>query len=157
MKIVEIEISKLKDYENNPRHNEGAVDAVAASIKEYGFKVPVVVDKDYVIVAGHTRRLAAEKLGLDKVPCIVADDLTPEQIKSFRLVDNKTAELAQWDFEKLEEELREIQETGFDMTAFGFETFDDIDIDSFFVDKDEEKEKKKKTITCPHCGSEIEV
>ena len=157
MKIIEVEVNKLKEYGNNPRINDGAVDAVAKSIQEYGFKVPVIIDENYVIVAGHTRKLAAIKLGLAKVPCIVADDLTPEQIKSFRLVENKTNELAQWDFEKLEEELKELQETGISLTDFGFEEYEDINIDDFFVDKGEDKEKKKKTITCPNCGEIIEI
>ena len=157
MRIVEIEISKLIDYENNPRINDGAVDAVAKSIEEFGFKVPIIVDKENVIIAGHTRKRAAEKLGLEKVPCIIADDLSEEQIKAFRLVENKTNELAQWDFDKLEEELKELQEIGIDMTAFDFESVEDIDIDSFFTDEGEKKEKKKKTITCPHCGETFEV
>lgn len=157
MNIIEIEVSRLKNYKNNPRLNDGAVDAVAESIRNFGFKVPIVIDKDYVIVAGHTRRLAAEKLGLEKVPCIIAEDLTEEQVKAFRLADNKTAELAHWDFDKLEEELLALQETDINMTEFGFDNFEEVDIDSFFTDKEEEKEKKKKTITCPHCGEEIEI
>ena len=95
MQVKEIKIEELVPYANNPRHNDGAVEAVANSIREFGFKVPIVIDKDNVIVAGHTRLKAAEKLGLEKVPCIVADDLTPEQINAFRLADNKTAELAE--------------------------------------------------------------
>lgn len=118
MEIKEIKISDLKEYENNPRHNESAVDAVAASIREFGFKVPIVIDKDGIIVAGHTRLKAAKKLGMHKVPCIVADDLTPQQVKAFRLADNKTNELAEWDYEKLDEELNGIM---MDMTKFGFE------------------------------------
>ena len=86
-----LQISKLKEYENNPRHNENAVEAVAESIKQFGFKVPIIIDKDNIIVAGHTRKKAAIKLGLKTVPCIIADDLTPEQVKAFRLADNKTA------------------------------------------------------------------
>ena len=154
MKIIEVEIEKLKEYENNPRHNEGAVDAVAESIKEFGFKVPIVIDSDGVIIAGHTRRKAALKLGLEKVPCIIADDLTPEQIKAFRLADNKTGELAGWDFEKLEAELADLAEM--DMTAFGFVINEEVDIDEFFEDA-EPKEKEPKTITCPHCGETFEV
>lgn len=154
MIIVEKQITELKDYENNPRHNENAIDAVAESIKEFGFKIPIVIDKDNVIVAGHTRRKAAEKLGMALVPCIVADDLTEEQIKAFRLVDNKTAELAGWDFSKLEQELSELAD--FDMSNFGFAKSEDIDIDSFFEDV-EPKEKEPKTIKCPHCGELIEV
>ena len=116
--LVSRKITELKPYENNPRINDKAVDAVAASIKEFGFKVPIIVDKDGVIVAGHTRLKAAEKLGLDEVPVIVADDLTPEQVKAFRLADNKVGELADWDFEKLEEELKNIE---MDMSAFNFD------------------------------------
>lgn len=151
MQIKEIEISKLKDYPNNPRHNEKAVDAVANSIKEFGFKNPIIIDKDFVIVAGHTRRLAAEKLGLKVVPCIVADDLTPEQIKAFRLIDNKTAELAEWNFDKLEEELASL--TDFDMSDFGFEHLEDIDWAGVEDLSESSYEEPKKTyLKCPHCG-----
>ena len=93
MQIVEKKITELKEYENNPRNNDEAVEAVAESIRQFGFKVPIVIDSNGVIIAGHTRRKAAVKLGLDTVPCIIADDLTPEQIQVFRLADNKTAEL----------------------------------------------------------------
>ena len=118
MEIIQIHVDDIIPYENNPRDNDGAVDAVAASIAEFGFKVPVVVDKDNIIVAGHTRHKAAKKLGLEFVPCIKADDLTEEQVKAFRLADNKTAELASWDFAKLEEELAGLE---MDMEQFGFE------------------------------------
>lgn len=155
MNIVEKRIEELKEYENNPRHNDGAVDAVAESIKQFGFKVPIVIDKDGVIIAGHTRRKAAEKLGLETVPCIVADDLTPEQIKAFRLADNKTGELASWDFEKLEEELAALSEV--DMSAFGFVVNEDINIDDFFTEAEEKPEKEPKKIQCPHCGEWFEV
>lgn len=111
-------INDLIPYENNPRINDQAVDAVASSIKEFGFKVPIIIDKNNVIVAGHTRLKAAKKLGLDDVPVIVADDLTDEQIRAFRLADNKVGELAEWDFSKLEEELSGID---LDMTVFGFD------------------------------------
>lgn len=119
MQIEEINIQELIPYSNNPRNNESAVDAVAASIKEFGFKVPIIIDKDNVIVAGHTRLKAAQKIGLEKVPCIKADDLTPEQLKAFRLADNKVGELATWDLEKLEVELDGIGEL--DMVQFGFD------------------------------------
>ena len=118
MNIVMKKVSELKEYENNPRNNEAAIDAVAKSIEEFGFKVPIVITKDDVIIAGHTRLKASLKLGLATVPCIVADDLTDEQIKAFRLADNKTAELASWDFSKLESELASIE---MDMSQFGFE------------------------------------
>ena len=120
MEIIELPTEKLKMYENNPRNNLPAVKYVAASIKEFGFKQPIVIDKDYVIVCGHTRLLAAKKLGLHTVPCVMADDLTDEQIKAYRLADNKTAEQSGWDFEKLGIEMKELQNDGFSMDAFGF-------------------------------------
>lgn len=123
MEIVYKSIDELTPYKNNPRHNENAVAAVAASIKEFNFKVPLVIDTNGVVVAGHTRLLAARQLGLSAVPCIVADDLTDEQIRAFRLADNKTAELAGWDFAKLEEELSSISDQ-FDMSVFGFDMSD---------------------------------
>lgn len=117
-KIVQMGIEKLKPYENNPRINDKAVDAVAKSIENFGFKVPIVVDKNNVIVAGHTRLKAAQKLNLAQVPVIVADDLSPEKIRAFRLADNKVGELAEWDFDKLDEELAELE---FDMGQFSFD------------------------------------
>lgn len=125
VKILYKNVADLLPYENNPRINDGAVDAVAASIKEFGFKVPIVVDSDGVIVTGHTRLKAAKKLGMESVPVIVADDLTPEQVKAFRLADNKTSELAQWDLDKLEIELDGIDEI--DMSDFGFADINVLD------------------------------
>lgn len=158
MKIVEKRVDELIPYANNPRDNEKAVEAVASSIREFGFKVPVVIDKNDIIVAGHTRVLASKELGLEKVPCIVADDLSDEQIKAFRLADNKTAELAEWDFSKLEQELAEL--SNIDMEQFGFdemiEKMSDDFLDSFFADA-APKEEKKKTVKCPHCGEEFEL
>ena len=154
MNIKEIAIDKLREYENNPRNNDSAVDAVAGSIREFGFKVPIVIDGDNVIVCGHTRVKAAQKLGMETVPCIIADDLTPEQIKAFRLADNKTGELAGWDFAKLEEELFGISDK-FDMSAFGFE-LPDFD-EGAESDQGDLTEKEKKTIVCPNCGEIIEV
>lgn len=123
LKIVYKKIDDLTPYENNPRLNDGAVDAVAKSIEEFGFKVPIVIDKDGVIVAGHTRLKAAKQLQIDEVPCIIADDLSDEELKAFRLADNKVSELAEWDFAKLDAELTDID---FDMSDFGFD-FNTID------------------------------
>lgn len=141
MKIVMKKILLLQEYQNNPRNNDEAVDAVASSIKEFGFKVPIVITSDNVIIAGHTRLKASIKLGLSEVPCIIADDLTEEQIKAFRLADNKTSELATWDLSRLEAELLDID---MDMLQFGFEdlesdipdnaTDDDFDPDSEIPD-----------------------
>ena len=118
MQIYDKRLDEIKPYENNPRHNDNAVDAVANSIREFGFKVPIVVDSDGVIVAGHTRYKAAQKLGLQTVPCLVADDLNEEQINAFRLADNKVGELATWDLDTLKVELDNIGEI--DMSEFGF-------------------------------------
>lgn len=118
MQIVEKKVTELKAYEKNPRKNDNAVGPVAESIKEFGFKVPIIVDKDNVIVAGHTRLRAAKKLGMKTVPCIIADDLTPDQIKAFRLADNKVSEFSEWDMDILADELKEIN---LDMNVFGFD------------------------------------
>ncbi len=142
VKIIELKTSDLKDYENNPRNNEAAVDKVAESIKEFGFKNPIIVDKDNVIVCGHTRKKAAEKLGLEVVPCIIADDLTEDQIKAFRLVDNKTAEYAEWDFTKLEEELSNIE---MDLSSFDFSELES-QIETEVVDDDFIEEDVNVTI-----------
>lgn len=123
MNIIEMKLSDIIPYENNPRRNEEAVQYVANSIKEFGFKVPIIVDKENVIVAGHTRALAAEKLGIEIVPVIKADDLTEEQIRALRIADNKTAEIATWDNEALEMELSDLIEK-YDMTEFGFGEFE---------------------------------
>lgn len=136
MKIVNKKIEDLKPYENNPRFNDDAVKYVANSIKEFGFKVPMVIDKDNVIVAGHTRYKAAMELGMTEVPCIVADDLTPEQIKAFRLADNKVGEMSTWNIDLLTEELEEIKDI--EMEELGFtslaslepvEEDDDVEVD----------------------------
>jgi DNA modification methylase len=121
MKIEMWPIGRVTPYEKNPRVNDGAVDAVAASIREFGFRVPIVVDGDGVIVAGHTRLKAAEKLGLEKVPVVVARDLTPDQVRAFRIADNKTAELAEWNYELLPIELAQLSESGFDLGLLGFD------------------------------------
>lgn len=119
-KIVMMFTDELIPYNNNPRVNDGAVDAVAKSIEEFGFRNPIIVDKNNVIIAGHTRLKASQKLGLKKVPVIVADDLTDEQANALRLVDNKTNELAEWDFARLKDELDKLPLT-IDMSAFDFD------------------------------------
>jgi len=154
MQIVMRKTSEIVPYERNPRKNENAVDAVAESIRQFGFKVPIVLDKDNVIIAGHTRLKAAEKLGLEEVPTITADDLTPEQVKAFRLADNKTGELAGWDFMLLDEELLELGDI--DMTAFGFEPEGTTDVSDLFGDAPE-KDPEPKMVTCPHCGETFEL
>jgi len=113
-------LERVKPYPGNPRVNDGAVDAVAESIRRFGFRVPIVVDADGVIVAGHTRLKAARKLGLAEVPVHVAADLTPDQAKALRIADNKTGEIADWDFELLPIELSALQELDWDLTSLGF-------------------------------------
>lgn len=123
MNVKEIDIKDIKPYEKNPRKNNSAVPYVAESIKQFGFKVPIIIDKNNVIVAGHTRYKAAKKLGINTVPVVIADDLTDEQIKAFRLADNKVAEQAEWDVDLLNEELEEIFDI--DMTDFGFDVLEE--------------------------------
>lgn len=119
MNVQEIKLKDIKPYEKNPRKNDDAVPYVAESIKQFGFKVPIVIDKNNIIVAGHTRYKAAKKIGFKSVPCIIADDLTDEQIKAFRLADNKVSEKAEWDLDLLDSEIEGIFDI--DMTDFGFE------------------------------------
>ena len=154
MEIINKKIEEVIPYENNPRKNDEAVDYVARSIKEFGFKVPIIIDKDNVIVTGHTRLKAAKKLGLKEVPCIMADDLTEEQIKAFRLADNKVSEVAGWDFDLLNLELDDILDI--DMTEFGFLKEEELNIDDFFEEKEgSEKEPEEETIVCPYCHKEF--
>ena len=155
LEIKYVDIDDIKPYENNPRFNDNAVEYVKNSIKEFGFKVPMILDKDNKIVTGHTRYKASLELGLKEIPVIYADDLTEEQIKAFRLADNKVSEVAEWDWELLDEELEDID---IDMTEFNFTNFDDIDLENFFEKtNNDKKEEKKKTIKCPKCGEEIEI
>lgn len=156
MNIIYKKLEDLKPYLNNPRFNDDAVEYVKNSISQFGFKVPIIIDQDGEIIAGHTRYKASLELNLKEVPCIIADDLTEEQIKQFRLVDNKVAEKSKWNFELLEEELTELKELGIDMEEYGFEELD-IDDDDFIPDTEITKEKEPKTVICPHCGKEFEV
>jgi len=121
MKIELRKLSDIKPYENNPRLNDDAVDAVAASLREFGFRQPIVVDTEGVIICGHTRWKAAQKLGLEKVPVHVAKDLTAEQIKAYRIADNQTASLAEWNYDLLPIELGELQAANYDLGLLGFD------------------------------------
>lgn len=151
MQITNKAITEIQPYEKNPRRNDNAVGVVAKSIKEFGFKVPIVIDNEGVIVAGHTRYRAAVELGLQEVPCIIADDLNEEQIKAFRLVDNKTSEYASWDYELLNIELEDI--TNIDMGEFGLETIDTSYIDDLlsedYVELYGEKDSFEISFTIP--------
>lgn len=121
-KIVMLPVSEVRPYEKNPRKNADAVKFVKASIEQFGFKVPIIVDSNRVIVCGHTRLLAAKSLGMSEVPCIMADDLTDDQIRAFRLADNKVGEFAEWDMDLLGDELDAIADAcDIDMGEFGFD------------------------------------
>jgi len=153
MELVKVNIEELIPYENNPRINDGAVEAVAESIKQCEYVTPIIVDEEMVILAGHTRLKALKKLGYTECEIIVKAGLTEDQKKKYRILDNKTSEFAKWDNELLEQELEDIDFEGFD---FGFIKVEDIDIDSFF-EETEEKPKEPKTMVCPHCGEVIEL
>lgn len=143
MEIKQMDIGSVVPYENNPRNNKDAVEATANSIKEFGWQQPIVVDKNNVIIVGHTRKLAADKLGLKTVPVVVADNLTDEQVKAYRLADNKTGELADWNLEMLTDELSGIGDL--DMSDFGFDLSEDEDEaidDDYEVEVPEEPKSK---------------
>lgn len=145
--MVEAVMMKVEDihpYENNPRRNAKAVDAVANSINEFGFKSPIIIDKNNVIISGHTRRLAALQLGLKEVPVIIGDDLTDAQVKAFRLADNRVAELAVWDEDLLKQEMAKAIDI--DLSDYGF--------DPEVIDRIVQEDIGIKKHRCPRCGCE---
>lgn len=145
MNILTLSLNEIHPYGKNPRKNDKAVDAVAESIRQYGFLVPLVISKEYEIIAGHTRYKAARKLGLAKVPCVIADELTEEQIKAFRLVDNKVGELAEWDVDLLPLELADIAQ---DLSPFGFEAISEDEFgEKFTLDSGEKKPYQQISMT----------
>ena len=145
MNIIQLPLGEVHPYKNNPRKNDGAVDAVAESIRQYGFLVPLVISADHEIITGHTRFKAAKKLGLSSVPCVIADELTEEQIKAFRLVDNKVGELAEWDVDLLPLELADIAQ---DLSPFGFETISEDEFgEEFTLDSGEKKPYQQISLT----------
>lgn len=157
MRVIDMNIGDIKPYENNPRNNDEAVDATANSIKEFGWKQPIVVDSDNTIIVGHTRLKAAKKLGYKKVPVVIASDLSDEQVTAYRLSDNKTGELADWNTKLLDDELQSLVDM--DMSDFGFD--EDIEFepaDSVSVKIDEPVESLDQTeVTCPHCGETFKI
>lgn len=159
--IVYKSVEELIPYVNNPRDNANAVDAVASSIKNFGFKVPIVVDKGNEVVTAHTRLLAAKKLNMKKVPVIIADDLSEAEIKAFRLADNKVGELAEWDWSLLEAEFEELNnmDLDFDMEEFGFEDLEKEVLDPLDdeVVESELKDDETEYAICPSCGLKFEV
>ena len=154
-------IDKLIEYARNPRKNDHAVDRVAAAIREFGFRVPVVAKSDGTVVDGHLRLKAAKKLGLTEVPVVLADDMTDLQIKAFRLSVNKIAELAEWDDELLALELGELHAADFDMALIGFDAAGlalamglGADFEPGTEDDQGKLDEKDPTI-CPACGHEF--
>lgn len=156
IRIEYVSIDDIFPYENNPRDNEAAIEPVANSIREFGFRVPIVVDDSMTIVAGHTRYKAAESLGLTEVPIVRASGLSSEQIQAYRIIDNKTQELSKWDFEKLDRELDNIMDI--DMTQFGFGAEEEEgvireqDIDNGTEISLDDFEDENFDTECPMCG-----
>jgi site-specific DNA-methyltransferase (adenine-specific) len=159
MKLKEIAIDKLIPYENNPRANEAAVAKVANSIKKYGFRVPLVVTKDLVIVAGHTRVKACKLLGITKVPCHIAEDMDEQGIMEFRIADNRVGEEADWDKDKLCKELDDLEEKfpECDLSDLGFEQneLDNIRITDEDLDEGIEEIGQEEQECCDKCGAKI--
>lgn len=162
LRVKYVPIGDVHPYEDNPRRNDGAVQAVVASLREFGWKQPIVVDADGTIVVGHTRYKAALALEMTHVPVVVASDLTPEQCAAYRLADNRVGELAEWDSELLAQELDGLADL--DMSALGFdsgELLSGADIDDLFEDygggSADAPEPPGKTVTCPHCGATFEA
>ena len=149
MEIIYKKVGDLIPYEKNPRNNTKAVKYVAKSIEEFGFKQPIIIDRDNVVVCGHTRLMATKRLGIEEVPCIVADDLTDEQIKAFRLADNKVAEQSEWDIGLLNEELDDILNV--DMGDFGFDIFsmDELEGMEGYNSEKDDREHFSKTFVFP--------
>ena len=166
-KIIDMELDKLIPYARNPRKNDHAVDKIAGAIREFGFKVPVIAKSDGTIVDGHLRLKAAQKLGMEAVPVLIADDLNDAQIKAFRLSVNKMAELAEWDDELLHLELDELRDIDFDLELTGFDLGeldgqlgDEIDGDDGLLDESSTKEidvdDYEMGCVCPRCGFEFD-
>ena len=155
MELKKLKLTEIKPYGKNPRKNDGAVDAVAESIKQCGYCSPIVVDENYEVLAGHTRLKALKKLGKKECEVVVKEGLTEEQKQKYRILDNKTGEFAEWDLDVLQEQLKDLDFKGFD---FGFAQYNDsdINIDGFFAEAEQQKEKEPKKIQCPHCGEWFE-
>lgn len=163
MKVKMMPVSKIIPYARNPRKNDGLpVAKVKASLKEFGWQQPIVIDAQNIIVVGHTRFKAAIELGMTEVPVHVADNLTPAQIKAYRLADNKTGEFAEWDMELLALEFQDLKIEGFDLDLTGFndEELAGLETPEFQPGTEDDQGKldelAPKYVTCPHCGKEFD-
>lgn len=162
MKIENRSIDSIYPYEKNPRINEGAIFAVQESIRIFGFRQPIVVDNNNIIIVGHTRYKAALNLGLKEVPVHIADNLTEDQVRAYRIIDNSTNTLSNWDFPILKEEIDKLETSLPDLKIeeFGLKIFDsslsDQEINSFFEDPNKESHKNITMIKCPKCGEKFE-
>ena len=169
MQIIEKQIADINPYENNPRNNEAAIPYLANCIKAFGFWVPILIDKNNVIISGHTRVLAAKKLGMKTIPCIIADSMTPAQVKAFRLADNKVSEMADWNYARQDRELIDLRslfdrgDFDWDMSSFGFDMqFDESngDFSSFFepaAPKEPQQDESNEVITGENYGTDFEL
>ena len=165
LSCCDVPIEEVHPYINNPRVNDESVPAVAASIRAYGFQQPIVVDKYMTIIVGHTRYKAAKLLGLNVIPVVIADDLSPEQVRAYRLADNRTAEFATWDNEALSEELKKLTDEGY-MFPYDFGFTETVNIDKelaeelqgnqdVVVDNPPVEKPNKGAVICPRCGYEF--
>ena len=145
MELVKLKLAQLREYPNNPRYNDDAVDAVEASIEQVGYITPIVVDENYQILSGHTRRSALYDMGVEEAEVILVKGLTEEQKRKFRLLDNKTAEIAEWDLEKLQEELDGLDFGNFDFWSKELEKMGDKMIA-------DHAKSEEKVVICPRCG-----
>lgn len=161
LKIVYLPVEKIKPYKDNPRDNSKAIKKVAASIQENGFRQPLVLDKNKVIITGHTRFEAAKTLGMEKLPCIIADDMSKEKVKAYRIADNKVAEYSTWNDSLLASEMEALKELGYDLEDTGFseieimELTEDILPEKYdskeFKDYEDEANKKLKSYNVIIC------
>jgi len=153
MQVEYWDVDKLIPYARNPRKNDAAVPKMAGLIKEFGFKVPIVIRSDGSVIDGHLRLKAAQMLGMKQVPVVLADEWTPAQVKAFRLAVNKSAEWADWDEELLKHELEDLKLEDFNLDLIGFEDVEDVNFEPGTLD-DQGKldELAPKMVTCPHCG-----
>lgn len=165
MKIKNVAINTVIPYARNPRNNQGAIAKVAGSIKEFGWQQPIVVDSEMVVIAGHTRLAAAQSLGMDKVPIVIAENLTSAQVKAYRLADNRVSQEAEWDHDLLTLELQDLvgEEYDLDLTGFSDDELAALIRDEINFDPGTEDEQGKldeidpKLVICPHCKEEFDA